>query len=116
MKVIDSIVAQAASIAALRREIHAHPELCFEEVLTSDLVARKLTEWGVTVHRGLGGTGVVGIIKGGTSGRALGLRADMDALPLQELIPLPMPARLKARCTLAAMMDTPPCCWRQRST
>ena len=84
MKVIDSIVAQAASIAALRREIHAHPELCFEEVLTSDLVARKLTEWGVTVHRGLGGTGVVGIIKGGTSGRALGLRADMDALPLQE--------------------------------
>jgi hippurate hydrolase len=84
MKVIDSIVTQAASIAALRRDIHAHPELCFEEVRTADLVAKKLTEWGIPVERGLGGTGVVGILRKGTSDRAIGLRADMDALPMQE--------------------------------
>ncbi len=84
MKVIDSLVTQAAGIAALRRDIHAHPELCFEEVRTADLVAAKLTEWGIPVHRGLGKTGVVGIVKNGSSTRALGLRADMDALPMQE--------------------------------
>lgn len=84
MKVIDSIVTQAAGIAEIRRDIHAHPELCFEEVRTAELVAKKLGEWGIPVHRGLGGTGVVGIIKNGTSPRAIGLRADMDALPMQE--------------------------------
>ncbi|MBD9394697.1 M20 aminoacylase family protein [Acidovorax sp. ACV01] len=87
MNVIDSIVTQAASIAAVRRDIHAHPELCFEEVRTADVVAQKLTEWGIPIHRGLGKTGVVGIVKGrdgGASGRAIGLRADMDALPMQE--------------------------------
>jgi len=84
VKIIDSIVTQAASIAAIRRDIHAHPELCFEEVRTADLVAAKLTEWGIPIHRGLGTTGVVGIVKSGTSARAIGLRADMDALPMQE--------------------------------
>ena len=84
MKIIDSIVTQAASIAGIRREIHAHPELCFKEVRTSDLVAAKLTEWGIPIHRGMGTTGVVGILKNGTSNRAIGLRADMDALPMQE--------------------------------
>ncbi|KAF1046606.1 M20 aminoacylase family protein [Xylophilus sp.] len=84
MKVIDSIVGQADAIAALRRDIHAHPELCFEEIRTADLVASKLTEWGIPVHRGLGRTGVVGIVQNGTSKRAIGLRADMDALPMQE--------------------------------
>ena len=87
MNVIDSIVTQAAGIAAVRRDIHAHPELCFEEVRTADVVAQKLTDWGIPIHRGLGKTGVVGIVKGrdgGASGRAIGLRADMDALPMQE--------------------------------
>ena len=87
MKLIASIATQAAGIAAVRREIHAHPELCFQEVRTADLVAAKLTEWGIPIHRGLGKTGVVGIVKGrdgGASGRAIGLRADMDALPMQE--------------------------------
>ena len=87
MNVIDSIVTQAASIAAVRKDIHAHPELCFEEVRTAEVVAQKLTEWGIPIHRGLGKTGVVGIVKGrdgGASGRAIGLRADMDALPMQE--------------------------------
>ena len=87
MNVIDSIVTQAAGIAAVRRDIHAHPELCFEEVRTADVVAGKLTEWGIPIHRGLGKTGVVGIVHGrdgGACGRAIGLRADMDALPMQE--------------------------------
>jgi amidohydrolase len=84
VNLLDSIVSQSAQIAAIRRDIHAHPELCFEENRTADLVATQLTAWGIPIHRGLGRTGVVGIIKGGDSGRAIGLRADMDALPLQE--------------------------------
>jgi amidohydrolase len=84
MKIIDSITTQAAGIAAIRKQIHANPELCFAEVQTADLVAAKLTEWGIPIERGMGTTGVVGIIKHGTSERAIGLRADMDALPMQE--------------------------------
>ena len=87
MHTIDAITAQAASIAALRRDIHAHPELCYEEQRTAELVARQLAAWGIAVHRGLGQTGVVGTIvgrDGGASGRAVGLRADMDALPMHE--------------------------------
>ncbi|MBT3067319.1 M20 aminoacylase family protein [Rhodoferax sp. U11-2br] len=88
MKLIDAITQNSPNIATLRRDIHAHPELCFKEVRTADLVATKLTEWGIPVHRGLGTTGVVGILDGrdgGACGHALGLRADMDALPMQEL-------------------------------
>ncbi|WP_225785216.1 M20 aminoacylase family protein [Xenophilus sp. Marseille-Q4582] len=85
MNLIDSIVTQAAGIAAVRRDLHAHPELGYEEVRTADVVAAKLTEWGIPIHRGLGKTGVVGILKNGSSTRAVGLRADMDALPIQEL-------------------------------
>ena len=84
MQLIDSILAEAAAIAELRRDIHAHPELCFEEVRTADLVARTLEGWGIEVHRGLGRTGLVGVIRNGTSKRAVGLRADMDALPVTE--------------------------------
>ena len=89
MKLIDSIVTQAAGIAAIRRDLHAHPELAYEEVRTADVVAARLTEWGIPIHRGLGTTGVVGIVKNGTSGRAVGLRADMDALPIEEATGLP---------------------------
>ena len=88
MKIIDSLRTQAAGIAGLRRDIHAHPELCFQEVRTADLVAAQLTGWGIPVHRGLGTTGVVGIVQGrdgGACGRSVGLRADMDALPMTEL-------------------------------
>ena len=84
MQLIESILADAAGIAALRRDIHAHPELCFQEARTSDLIAKALTEWGIPVHRGLGKTGVVGIVKNGSSSRAVGLRADIDALPITE--------------------------------
>ncbi|MHB1199315.1 MAG: M20 aminoacylase family protein [Polaromonas sp.] len=87
MKIMDSILTEAAGIAAVRRDIHAHPELCFQEVRTAGVVAQKLTEWGIPIHRGMGTTGVVGIVHGrdaGKCGRAVGLRADMDALPMQE--------------------------------
>jgi amidohydrolase len=86
MKLIPEIVAQQADMAQLRQDIHAHPELAFEEQRTAHLIAEHLTAWGISVHQGLAKTGVVGTIVGtaGTSQRALGLRADMDALPLQE--------------------------------
>ncbi len=84
MNLIEPILADAAAITAIRRDIHAHPELCFEEERTADLVARSLAEWGIPVHRGLGKTGVVGIVKAGSSDRAIGLRADIDALPMTE--------------------------------
>ena len=69
---------------AWRRDIHAHPELGFEEKRTSELVASSLERWGIEVHRGIGRTGVVGVLRSGTSNRSVGLRADMDALPIQE--------------------------------
>jgi hippurate hydrolase len=82
--VLPELLDQADALRSLRRDIHAHPELCFEEVRTADLVARTLANWGIEVHTGLGKTGVVGVIKGRPGQRALGLRADMDALPMTE--------------------------------
>ena len=86
MNVIESLLADAATITALRREIHSYPELCYQEQRTGDLVAAKLTEWGIPIRRGLGKTSVVGIIEGrkGRTGGSIGLRADMDALPMSE--------------------------------
>jgi amidohydrolase len=75
---------QAPAIQAIRRDLHAHPELCFKEVRTADVVAQALTGWGITVHRGLGTTGIVGVIEGRPGPRAVALRADMDALPMSE--------------------------------
>ena len=73
-----------ADIETLRRDLHAHPELAFAEQRTADLVARELSSYGLEVHRGLGGTGVIGTLRQGNSTRAIGLRADMDALPIEE--------------------------------
>jgi hippurate hydrolase len=84
MQLIESILADGAAIGEIRRDIHAHPELCFEEVRTDDVIAKSLTDWGIPIHRGLGTTGVVGIVKNGSSDRAIGLRADIDALPMTE--------------------------------
>ena len=84
MNLIAPIVAAAPELVALRRDLHAHPELSFEEVRTAERVAEALTRWGIPIVRGLGRTGVVGILKNGSSPRAIGLRADMDALPVQE--------------------------------
>ena len=82
---LKALQARAPELARVRQDIHAHPELRYEEFRTSDLVAAKLTEWGIPVVRGLGQTGVVGIIQRGSSQRAVGIRADMDALPVQEI-------------------------------
>src|SRR6516165_3525574 len=82
---IDRIDAFADELTAIRRDLHAHPEIGFEEVRTSGIVAEKLKGWGIEVHRGLGGTGVVGVLRGkGNGARRIGLRADMDALPMEE--------------------------------
>ncbi len=85
MKLVEPILAYLPELQEIRRDLHAHPELCYEEQRTADVVAAKLTEWGIPIVRGLGVTGVVGIVKNGTSNRAIGLRADMDALPMQEI-------------------------------
>ncbi len=86
MKVLEPFLDWQSEIQAIRRDLHAHPELCYEEERTADVVANALTKWGIPIHRGLGGTGVVGIITGRTPGAgAIGLRADLDALPMQEL-------------------------------
>ena len=84
MAVIESIAVLKDEMTRWRRDIHAHPELGFEETRTSDIVAEKLRSWGYEVHRGIGKTGVVGVLRAGKSTRAIGLRADMDALPIVE--------------------------------
>jgi hippurate hydrolase len=84
-------------MVALRHQIHANPELGYEEFATSDLVAERLARWGYAVHRGLGGTGVVGTLRAGTGTRAIGLRADMDALPMTETTGLPYASRHAGR-------------------
>jgi hippurate hydrolase len=85
MPTIERIEGFADELTAIRRDLHAHPEIGFEEVRTSGIVADKLKQWGIEVHRGIGRTGVVGVLKGkGSSGKRIGLRADMDALPMEE--------------------------------
>jgi len=83
---IERIRTYQRELTAVRRDIHAHPELAFQESRTSSLVADKLAGWGIEVHKGLAKTGVVGVIAGKkkSSGRAIGLRADMDCLPMHE--------------------------------
>jgi hippurate hydrolase len=87
MNIADGIAEQASELAAIRRDIHAHPELGFEETRTADRVAAFLQACGIPMHRGIAKTGIVGVVHGrdgGACGRAVGLRADMDALPVQE--------------------------------
>ncbi|MFP6782228.1 MAG: amidohydrolase, partial [Gammaproteobacteria bacterium] len=84
MNLISDIVDKHASHTKWRRDIHAHPELAYEEHRTAKFVADKLTEFGIPIETGVGRTGVVGTITNGSSDRCIGLRADMDALPLQE--------------------------------
>lgn len=93
MQLLDPIMQFQSELQQIRRDIHAHPELCYQENRTSEVVAQKLTEWGIPVIRGLGITGVVGVIRHGNSRRAIGLRADMDALPMQEINTFPHASR-----------------------
>jgi hippurate hydrolase len=84
MTAADAIRAYHDELTAIRRDIHAHPEIGFEEVRTSEIVAAKLAEWGIEVHRNVGKTGVVGVLRKGNGQASIGLRADMDALPILE--------------------------------
>jgi hippurate hydrolase len=84
MMLAEGILELQSEIQAIRRDLHAHPELRYEEHRTAAVVAAKLRAWGLEVTEGIGGTGVVGTLRRGTSTRSVGLRADMDALPLQE--------------------------------
>ncbi len=84
MRIPNRIAALAPEFAAIRRDLHMHPELGLEEHRTSEIVASRLAEWGIEVHRGLARTGVVGTLRVGSSRRAIGIRADMDALPMEE--------------------------------
>src|SRR5690606_26400046 len=84
MSLIESVRPLQSKLTAIRRDIHAHPELAFEERRTAELVARHLEALGIETHRGIGGTGVVGVVRGRRGLRAIGLRADMDALPITE--------------------------------
>ncbi|CCD98602.1 M20 aminoacylase family protein [Bradyrhizobium sp. STM 3809] len=98
MPTIDRIQGYADELTAIRRDLHAHPEIGFEETRTSGIVAEKLAQWGIEVHRGLGGTGVIGVLKGkGDSGKTIGLRADMDALPMEENTNLPWRSTIPGR-------------------
>jgi hippurate hydrolase len=96
--ILPQIDAFADELTAIRRDLHAHPEIGFEEVRTAGIVAEKLGQWGVEVHRGIGRTGVVGILEGrGGPGRRIGLRADMDALPMEETTNLPFRSTIPGR-------------------
>ena len=90
---LDRIRSYAAELDAIRQDIHAHPELGLAEHRTAELVARKLEEWGIEVHRGVGVTGVVGVLRSGNGPGAVGLRADMDALPIAEANDVPYRSR-----------------------
>ena len=85
MSIVDWIRGYQDELVAIRRDLHAHPEIGFEEERTAKIVAERLAAWGIEVHRGIGKTGVVGVLRsGGGNARRIGLRADMDALPIQE--------------------------------
>src|SRR5262245_29079436 len=88
MRIPDRIAGYHDELTAWRRDLHAHPELGFEESRTSDVVAAKLGAWGISVHREVGKTGVVGVLRTG-NGPSIGLRVDMDALPIHEATGLP---------------------------
>jgi amidohydrolase len=97
MSAAEAIAAYHDELTAIRRDIHAHPEIGFEERRTSDIVASKLAEWGIEVHRNVGGTGVVGVLRKGNGQASIGLRADMDALPMEEATRLPYASTVKGR-------------------
>jgi amidohydrolase len=97
LSALDRARLYQGELSSIRRDIHAHPELGLEEFRTADLVAGKLMEWGIEVHRGVGKTGVVGVLRNGNGQAAIGLRADMDALPMQEATRLPYASRTPGR-------------------
>jgi hippurate hydrolase len=96
MSALDAIRGFHADLTAIRRDFHEHPEIGMEEHRTAEIVARKLAEWGIEVHRGVGKTGVVGVLRRG-EGRRIGLRADMDCLPMEEQTNLPYRSKVAGK-------------------
>ena len=94
---LDQARLYQTELADIRQDIHAHPELGLEEHRTAEIVARKLQEWGIEVHRGVGVTGVVGVLRNGNGQTAIGLRADMDALPVLEINDFPYASKNPGR-------------------
>lgn len=111
MPIIEQIAARAPEMTAWRRDFHAHPELGFEERRTAGLVAERLESFGIETHRAIGGTGVVGVLRSGNDSRTIGLRADMDALPVQEANTFAHRSQVSGRmgCTPAGTTATPRC-------
>ena len=97
MTPIDKIREDSDELTAIRRDLHVHPELGLEEHRTAEIVARKLEEWGIEVHRGVGVTGVVGVLRRGSGTTRIGLRADMDCLPMEEQTNLAYSSRSPGR-------------------
>lgn len=93
----DAIASFSGELTEIRRDIHAHPELGMEEHRTAEIVAKLLESWGVEVHRGVGGTGVVGVLRQGNGPQSVGLRADMDALPIMEATGVPYASQSPGR-------------------
>jgi hippurate hydrolase len=93
MGVIDRIAGYTEELIAIRRDLHEHPELGMQEIRTAGIVASLLDKWGIEVHTGIGNTGVVGVLNGRTDGRMIGIRADMDALPIEERSNLPFASK-----------------------
>lgn len=111
---MEPLTVDVAFLAELRRDLHAHPELRFEEHRTSALVAEYLQNLGYAPHTGLAGTGVVATLDTGIAGPAIMLRADMDALPVSEAGQAPWASCTPGSCMPVGMMGTPPCCSVQR--
>jgi hippurate hydrolase len=84
MPALSDVIASEGELINWRHHLHAHPELAYDETITADFIAARLHEMGLDVHRGLGGTGVVGTLRSGNAGDTIGIRADIDALPIHE--------------------------------
>ena len=97
MSILDAVRSYHDELTAIRRDLHAHPELGLEEFRTADIVAKKLASWGIEVHRGIGRTGVVGVLRKGTGAATVGLRADMDCLAMDEQTNLPHRSQIPGR-------------------
>ena len=116
-KILETLEAEREELADWRHDFHMHPELGLEETRTAGIVAQKLRSWGIEVTEHVGVTGVVGVINGDLGpGRSIGLRCDMDALPITECSSQSWKATVKGKCMPAVMTATRRCFWLPRVT
>jgi hippurate hydrolase len=109
MEIIKELQELQPEMQNWRRDIHSHPEIAFEEHRTAKIVAEKLESFGIDVETGIAGTGVVGTLKRGTGNRSIGLRADLDALLINEANEFEHKSQNPEKCMLVDMMDIPLC-------